>query len=70
MADVEFTKEAFDTLTEAQLTAIRRLIANNSCVRVLRDFSMPEGWMYFIQKHTPDGREIHGGISPEGEVHT
>jgi len=70
MPDISFTRQSFETLTLPQVSAIQRLVQNDHTVEVGRDFSLPEGWLFFVQSHGPSGAQIQGGISPEGDTHT
>lgn len=74
-AVIEFSAEAWELVdaNEDQREALSRLLPNSLKLRVLRDFSLPEGWLYFIQeseRFSQPNATIHGGISPEGDIHT
>lgn len=72
--DLAITREAVEILTHQQFDAIKRQLLNGTKLRVFIDFSLPNGYVYFIRSrqgnlHTSDN-PIHGGISPEGDVST
>lgn len=70
MPDVAFTRQAFKRLTGSQGIAILRLLENEHIMDIGVDFSLPDGYLFFVQSHIPSGNQIAGGISPEGDVST
>jgi hypothetical protein len=69
VADVEFTTRALERVTPEQIEAIKRLTYGNHKVELGVTFDLPEGYLFFVQSHL-NGRQIYGGISPEGDVST
>ena len=70
MADVEFTIQGIERVTQPQIEAIRRFTENRHKVEVGIAFDLPEGYVCFVSTHYPSGNQVYGGISPEGEVST
>jgi len=77
--DLSMTREAARICTRKQWDAIVRQLGEARRMRVFVDFSLPEGYLYFI-RHTPhyetsegsirEGGTIHGGIDPQGGIST
>jgi hypothetical protein len=67
---IRLTREAAEVIQPSQLKRLTELTKPgvNWC-RVSRDFSLPEGWLFFDLDYG-GGHYMNGGVSPEGEVHT
>jgi hypothetical protein len=73
MAKLEMTIEAAKLCTHAQFDSIVSQMGDDRDMRVIVDFSLPKGYLYFIRTtyNTQQvGGQIHGGIDPEGRIST
>lgn len=72
--DLSMTREAMHICTNAQLASIQHLLTEGHKLRIFVDFSLPEGYLYFIKSRQGnmhvDSTPLHGGIDPDGAIST
>lgn len=69
---IETNLAVISKITPEQVEALLRLFQDSDAtkVRVSWSFDLPTGWLYWIVDVGGALAGWHGGISPEGEVHT
>ena len=77
--DLTMTREAVRICTPQQFETIKTQLGDYRRMRVFIDFSLPDGYLYFIRstesrnlQGTVVGEtvQIHGGISKQGQIST
>jgi len=72
MVEIVFNERSLAQLSVGQHVALLKIIERNKTltkIHVTTAFDLPSGYIAFNQ-FFGDGRNIYGGISPEGEVST
>lgn len=68
---IKFTNEAFKRVTYAQKVALADMMnERETAINCSVDFSLPEGYIYFVKGNPHNNHELHGGVSPDGDVST